>query len=272
MPFHFKNLSIPCKINAVILTTCATTLGVTAAAMLFTELATVRHSFSNDMQATGQMLGQTLTASVAFDNRASAHDLLTAVQAKPHILRAALELPDGSPFAAYTNANVPALPAMPKTDGLHFEGPFLALTEPVFLKGERIATLHLLCGYQTEFYRSLRHDGLILASVLLASIFLALILSHRLQSIISAPILSLTDTAREVAEKKDYSLRAKAQNQDEVGELTLAFNQMLERIHAQDQALNLSQAKMEALIHSVDGIVWECSAVDLRFNFHEPPM
>jgi signal transduction histidine kinase len=42
---------------------------------------------------------------------------------------------------------------------------------------------------------------------------------------------------------------------------------MLSRIQSQDVALSLSQAKMEALIHSIDGIVWERTPDTFRFNF-----
>ena len=42
---------------------------------------------------------------------------------------------------------------------------------------------------------------------------------------------------------------------------------MLGRIESQDAALSLSQQKMEALIHSIDGIVWERSADSQRHSF-----
>ncbi len=42
---------------------------------------------------------------------------------------------------------------------------------------------------------------------------------------------------------------------------------MLGRIESQDAALSLSQQKMEALIHSIDGIVWERTPDTFRFTF-----
>ena len=67
---------------------------------------------------------------------------------------------------------------------------------------------------------------------------------------------------------KDYSVRATVGSPgDEVGRLTESFNEMLGRIQSQDAALSLSQAKMEALIHSIDGIVWERTPDTSRFTF-----
>jgi len=54
---------------------------------------------------------------------------------------------------------------------------------------------------------------------------------------------------------------------DELGRLAESFNEMLGRIQVQDAALSLSQQKMEALINSIDGIVWERTPDRNRFTF-----
>jgi len=59
----------------------------------------------------------------------------------------------------------------------------------------------------------------------------------RLQQVISQPILQLSQTARAVSERKDYSLRAQRQNQDEVGTLIVSFNEMLAQIKSADTEL-----------------------------------
>jgi PAS domain S-box-containing protein len=263
----FKNMRIERKISAAILITCVTALAVAAAAIFVTQLIDFRHRFERDLDATAQMIGQTITASVTFNDDKGASNVLSAVQAKPHILAATLDLPDGSEFAAYRREGLAKTLEIPKSDGSFFVGPFLALNQPVSLKGERIATLHLLCDYKQEYTRSLLLFAGILAGVLLVSVLLALLLSHRLQRLISSPVLNLAETARNVAGKNDYSLRAQVWSHDEVGELTIAFNQMLARIQEQDQALTRSQAKMEALVNSVDGIVWECVPETFQFLF-----
>jgi signal transduction histidine kinase len=103
---------------------------------------------------------------------------------------------------------------------------------------------------------------------MLVSITLAGFLSGRLGQSISGPVLELAQVARVVGEKKDYSVRAAMDSRgDELGRLTGAFNEMLGRIETQDAALSLSQQKMEALINSIDGIVWERASNTFRFTF-----
>ena len=86
---------------------------------------------------------------------------------------------------------------------------------------------------------------------------------------ITDPVLQLAKTARIVGEQKDYSVRA-ARGQPGATSWagsTDSFNEMLGRIQSQDAALSLSQQKMEALIHSIDGIVWERTPDTFQFTF-----
>jgi PAS domain S-box-containing protein len=109
---------------------------------------------------------------------------------------------------------------------------------------------------------------LTILAVMGVSIGLAVFLSSRLGRRITDPILQLARTAHVIGEKKDYSLRANViSGADDVGRLTESFNEMLSRIQSQDAALSLSQKKMEALVNSIDGIVWERTADTFRFTF-----
>ncbi|SPE61839.1 Integral membrane sensor signal transduction histidine kinase (fragment) [Verrucomicrobia bacterium] len=240
-----KNLSIQRKISIAILVTCCTALATASAAIFFTQLLTFRQSFTRDLRATGQMLGDNTTASITFKDNQGAEKILGAVRAKPFIIRASLDLPDTSEFAAFPSTPLSTLPQMPPEDGIHFQGGYLALNQAVVLAGERIATLRLLCDYQTEYAHSLRLYSAILIVVLLISVLLALALSSRLQRRISAPILQLARTAQSIAEKKDYSLRAPKLSEDEVGRLSEAFNEMLSKIQTDDQSLRDANLSLE---------------------------
>jgi PAS domain S-box-containing protein len=110
--------------------------------------------------------------------------------------------------------------------------------------------------------------SLTLGSVFLASVLLAIALAGRFRSLITDPILSLAETARKVGENNDYSVRSKvARHRDELGVLANAFNHMLSRIESQDAALSLSQQKLEGLVNSLDGIVWEWDSRTLSFTY-----
>lgn len=241
----FKNLPIQRKIAAVILLTCASALAVTAVAIFYVQLAQFRAHFASDLASTGQMLGSHSTAPVAAKDRVAEEEILRALNTKTAIVHASVTLPDGTVLAEFAAPQSGPPPAFPPQDGFHFVGSYLLLNQPVVEARKRLGTLHLLADYQTEHRQSLHAYASMLLCVLLVSILLSLLVSDRLQRLISAPILSLAGAAQRVAEKKDYSLRAPKLAEDEVGQLTDAFNGMLETIATNDAALRNANQELE---------------------------
>ena len=79
------------------------------------------------------------------------------------------------------------------------------------------------------------------------SLAVAFALSIRVRRRISAPILDLAGTARSISARKDYALRARKTSDDEIGQLTDSFNEMLATIQARDSELRTTQREIESL-------------------------
>jgi signal transduction histidine kinase/ActR/RegA family two-component response regulator len=62
-----------------------------------------------------------------------------------------------------------------------------------------------------------------------------------LQRHVSSPVLELAKVATAVSKDRDYSVRATKQSEDEIGQLTEAFNEMLARIGESNAALAASE-------------------------------
>jgi PAS domain S-box-containing protein len=185
------------------------------------------------------------------------------------VVAASLVLPDGSLFAHYGNTeDAKELSQFPPAREYRFKGGYLLFTQPVELNQEQLGTLYLRFDFRRTFLELLNFYGLVILGIIVVSTGLAVFLSRRLGHTITGPVLQLAQIAQIVGEKKDYSVRASvSRRDDELGRLTDAFNEMLSRIQSQDAALNLSQQRMEALIHSIDGIVWERTPDTFRFTF-----
>jgi signal transduction histidine kinase/CheY-like chemotaxis protein len=81
--------------------------------------------------------------------------------------------------------------------------------------------------------------------VVLGSLLVALVLSSRLQKLISAPILRLADVESRVSREKDFSLRAEKDSDDELGVLIDGFNDMLVQIQERDAELTVAKEGAE---------------------------
>jgi two-component system, NtrC family, sensor kinase len=124
----------------------------------------------------------------------------------------------------------------------------------------------LVLQYGEAFERLVRGYLGVLTTVLVGSILLALVLSSRLQRVISDPILKLAETARGIADRKDYSARAVKVGEDEVGLFTDAFNEMLAQIQSKDAALQKTRLELEERVVALQHEMLERSRAEDRLE------
>lgn len=254
---------------ALTLLICGAVLLVAVASLFIFQVLNFRSNFQHDNSTLAAIIANNSTAAMSFKDDAAANEVVGSLQAKTTVLSASLVLPDGTVLAHFGKEEPPqALTQFPAPGKNSFVDGCLLLTQPVIQKNEQLGTLYLRTDYRRTFLELLGFYGLVIAGVLIVSISLAAFLSGRLGRTITGPVLQLAKTARFVGEEKDYSVRAHVGDRsDELGRLAESFNEMLSRIQSQDAALSLSQQKMEALIHSIDGIVWERTPDTFQFTF-----
>ena len=80
--------------------------------------------------------------------------------------------------------------------------------------------------------------------VLLGSL-LAYVLSEKFVAYISGPVSSLLKTSQEVAYTGNYNIRVKYSNNDELGQLSQQYNNMLDHIQRRDSELNHAYEESE---------------------------
>jgi len=248
---------------------CGAVLLVAVAALFTFQVLNFRSTFRRDAMIQALIIANNSTAAMSFKDESAATEVVNALQAEPVVISANLVLPDGRVLAAYGHVeNSNSLSQFASHRAGEFVNGQLLVTQPVKLKGEWVGTLYLRSDYQRTFLGLFYFYGQLIAAVILVSAALGILLSRRLSRTITDPVLQLARTAQIVGEKKDYSVRATLGHRgDELGRLTESFNEMLDRIQDQDSELSRSQQRMEALIHSIDGIVWERTPDTFQFTF-----
>jgi len=91
----------------------------------------------------------------------------------------------------------------------------------------------------------IRRFAEIVSAILLGTWLLAFALATRLQGIILAPIAHLGRAAKVVSERKSYSTRAVKVADDDLGQLTDVFNEMLSEIERRDEDLLRHRDRLE---------------------------
>ncbi len=273
-----RNLPIQQKVLAMTLLICGAVLCVSIGSLFVFQVLNFRANLLQDTGTQADIAANNSTAALDFGDERGATEVVTALRASANLKSATLVLTDGKFFSDASHSvhygragmveNGQTLAQFPPPGGYRFVGGDLLVTRLVRKNPFVFGTLYLRADYQQTFLGLCGIYGLVVAGILVVSAALAGFLSRRLGRTITDPVLQLAQTAQVVGDKKDYSVRAVVDSRgDEVATLAESFNQMLGRIQSQDAALHLSQQKIEALIHSIDGIVWERSPDTFRFSF-----
>ena len=225
-------------IRMVLLTSAAVVL-LTVSSLFAYELVTFRQTSRQQLGTLGKAIAANSTAALAFDNADDAETVLTAFEADQQIVGAALYDATGALFAVYPkgtpSTEFPAqVQAGPAT--FRFEGSNLVGYQPVMENGRRLGTLFVQSDLR-EMSKRMRFYGGLVALTILGAGLLAYIISRQLQHRISSPILELAETAAAVSERRDYSVRAPPASTFELGQLTDAFNYMLQEIQSSEGRL-----------------------------------
>jgi PAS domain S-box-containing protein len=242
----FKNSSIQRKLTFVIV--CTSLLGLSLACLIFDlyERTSFRAAMTGELSVLADTLGANTAASLAFNDRKSAQDMLGALRAEHHIVAACLYDSHGAIFAEYRRDGIDSAVVMPtrRDDQAVFGKDSLTLYRMVLLGGEKAGSIAILSDLGA-LQAKIRQYTQISVLVILISILVTYIVSSKLLRLITEPILHLAQIATRVTTNEDYAVRAMPRGGDEVGALIGSFNQMLERIQERDKDLQGAKGELE---------------------------
>jgi PAS domain S-box-containing protein len=259
--------SISGRLMLVVLLTTVLALMVAGAGLLITDLRDSRRAWADDASTEAGILALSVAPALSFDDRAAASRGLSALQAKPSIVVAALYTPQGDLYTYYARVeDVRAPERMPELSaGVYTSGERVELLRPIVQNGELLGTIYLQSRHDVTG-RIKAYAG-VLAVVLVLSLTVALLASGWLQHLITAPTEAIANVARGIVDRRDYSLRARKVTDDELGVVVDAFNNMLDEVQSRTRALEQSNAALHeseklyrAIGETIQYGVWVCDA------------
>jgi signal transduction histidine kinase/ActR/RegA family two-component response regulator len=231
------NLSIRRKLTIVTMAAALIALLVAGGIFGAYDLVISRRALLAKLSAVTDIVRDSSAAALTFDDKPAAAAILARLQTQTAIRGAALFDAQMRVFAAFDRDGGEHVPRCTGTvPSAVFAADSLIVTRPILLEREVIGVACVESDY-SEIYERLRSYLVVFGSVMAVSSLVALLLSARLQSLISGPILQLAETARTVSTARTYNVRAEKQSDDELGRLVDDFNGMLSQIEEQDQQL-----------------------------------
>ncbi|HEX2831469.1 MAG TPA: ATP-binding protein [Thermoanaerobaculia bacterium] len=220
-----RDLPIRRKLALVILSTCAAALLVAAIAAATLDLIDARAALVRDTTVLADVIARNTQASLAFRDPEAAATTLRALESDPNVEEAAIRDAGGMRFAEYVRPGRAQRP-----------GELFSVSRPITMKGRAIGSIEVQSSTRRLVAR-LRHLVFLGAVVLAGALLVAILISRRMQNLIIGPLLDLTETSRFITRAGNFTVRARSVANDEIGELTGAFNQMLDVLEQRDRSL-----------------------------------
>jgi signal transduction histidine kinase/CheY-like chemotaxis protein len=236
--------SVRKKLMWVVMTTTLVALLIASGAMMIYELRAYHEARVNDLFSQADLIGRSSAAALVFDDPKAAQANLDLLKVAPRISAAAIYTAKGGRFASYARVNADVkFPEVPHADGYEIDGDQIAVYQQIEDNNEVIGTVYLRASY--ELVDRLKSYLSILAAVMALSLFGAMLITAWLPEVVSRPLLEITEVARQVMAKRDFSLRVKRTTVDEIGYLVDAFNDMLAEIGRRAEALEDSNRALQ---------------------------
>ena len=236
--------SIRTKLLTVVMSTTLAGLVVSVGTLIAYDLRSYHRTLQADLATQAELLGHMTAAALTFDDVRLARENLALMRTRPLVRAGAIYDASGALFASYTApGETGAFPSRPGAAGPpRVQGADLVLYQRIVEDGDLLGTVYLRAEYRLVA-RTVDYL-LIAAGVLLLAMLTAWLLTRRLGHLVTAPIIAITETAREVVSTRDYSRRAPRTSNDEAAALVDSFNAMLTEIEQRTRALENSNREI----------------------------
>jgi signal transduction histidine kinase/DNA-binding response OmpR family regulator/HPt (histidine-containing phosphotransfer) domain-containing protein len=194
-----------------------------------------------------------LEAPLYFDDDEASSETLTSLQANKDIAAACVYDRQGEVFASYirTGAGIGTQELKvwnEEPDGFHHHDEWLITSKTVVFKGQNLGKVVILAD-EVNVVEVVSWYLVYAICLLVLTCFIIYLVFSRFMKLITAPIHKLYGTVESITRDKNYALRVQYDEDDELGTMIRAFNQMIGEIQLRDTQLEQHMDKLEEMVH-----------------------
>lgn len=194
-----------------------------------------RHNLIQDINNQAYILGESLAAPIAFNDRQSAATILSSLRWASYIQEVTAVDSTGRIFVSY-----PEQVGKNFDKELTFKAYFskVQVQQPIRISNQILGEVHISATLDHIYTQLSTFILFALFALLVACTLCILMLKHFLQVYLIRPIVGLTRYMRLITTTNDYSPRFHLSSSDELGELAAGFNAMLNKVQSHQTNLD----------------------------------
>ena len=235
---RIANLAINRKLLLIVIFPSVLSLIVAGIFILVLELGEFQKNSQDDLSAVATIIGNRSTAALLFNDQETARENLAVIAMLPEVQAACLYNHEGAIFAELIKPNQDKwrCPAVVNGRTTQFTNTHLCIVQPIIMESEQQGTVYIHADFSAAYWRKIQFISFLFLVLLSVSILTFLLVTPLLK-LISAPINKLVAAAKAISGSHDYSIRAVKVNNDELGVLVDAFNDLIDTVERQNVAV-----------------------------------
>ena len=240
-----KQEFIKSKLDRLMRLTVGLALSGAALLLLIYQGWTFQQNLFDQLSVVSQIAGRNLTAALEFEDQRQAQLLLQSIEAEQDIRAVVLYDLEGHCFASFSKLSNEAcekatdlvLGQAQARNSYALEHNLIEHFAPVLLHEETVGYL-LISASPNRLLTQWLISILMVGAISLASGSFAIRAAARFQQRLITPLMQLTSGMLSVTKQHDYSIRVHIDSNDEIGQLTSGFNDMLTHLQMRENALD----------------------------------
>lgn len=226
--------------------TCLTLL-VTNAAFISLKYYLSHQDVQQKLSVLGEVISNRSSTALTFSDFSMLQADLDTLSADRTVIRGCIYADNQHLAAAYVNLDysnakcADYLHTIENTETRSFSQVF-----PIMLGNSSIGTLYIEASH-LDLADRLKTFLMFSVIILIIAMLLSLTLANWLQGMVVRPMKDLGNTLRNIMMRKDYSIRADKKHNDELGDLTDLFNNLLRAVENENNSLKASEERFRKL-------------------------
>jgi signal transduction histidine kinase/DNA-binding NarL/FixJ family response regulator len=270
---NISRIGIKQKLQLMIMLTSGIVLLLVSLAFVISDSLEFRRSMVRDLFVLADLVGINSTPGILFQDPDAVHINLAVLKADPHIVLTHIFTADGTLFTSYFKADsdsrmqeastyktlqrTPLMHAYEATSmtevssqGWHyFSAQYVDVVRAINFSDKTLGLVYIRSDL-TELKQRLVWAASIVVAVLAVALVLTFFLASLFQRLFTDPVYHLLASMTQVADSKDYSVRAEKISEDELGNLVEGFNNMLAQIDKSNRELNAYRDHLEDMVRT----------------------
>ncbi|MDQ1355207.1 MAG: two-component system, cell cycle sensor histidine kinase and response regulator CckA [Acidobacteriota bacterium] len=230
-----SNLKIKNKLIGIILLVTIFILAIAFTSIIIFEKTTRLNSLRNEIANAARIAADPLVGALDFGTEAEIAGALSSLEGVTAIKNFYVFDKKNTPVVLRNRSDADKIepPVIEHIDKqkqtIDIKGKFITVYQPILFKTKYSGMLFLRAS-TSELDQKIKSLVYFMILLILVLIILSVILAEMLQGIISKPVLNLVDAAKKISAEGNYTIRVQKENNDEIGMLYDAFNDLMEQV------------------------------------------